>query len=197
MPRIAEARPAALPTTEVQRERCERMLAAAAKLGADHGLEHVQMAEVAERAGVALGTLYRYYPSKHHLFAAVLVRNVGALGPAAPGLPADPATAVADLMASACRSMLRHPALARAMITSVNVVRPDSPVPGSAMRDQILRVAGITAPSEADQRLARIVEQFTYGVLTWAVAGESTAREAEADVRRGCLLLCVEWSPVG
>ncbi|MCZ4498463.1 MAG: kstR 5 [Marmoricola sp.] len=194
MPRIAENRPAALPTTAVQRERCDRMLTAAAQLGAAHGLEHVQITEVAELAGVAVGTLYRYYPSKHHLFAAVLARNVVALGPGARGRPVDPAAAVADLMARACRSMLRHPLLARAMITSVNAVRPDSPGQQPDMRKLILQVAGIVDPTDADLRLARLVEQCTYGVLTWAVAGESTAREAESDVRRACMLLCAEWS---
>lgn len=197
MPRIAEVRPPAVPTTEVQRERCDRMLSAAARLGAEHGLEHVQMAEVAERAGVAIGTLYRYYPSKHHLFAAVLARNVAGLGPGSTRRPADPAAAVADLMARACRSMLRHPQLARAMITSVNSVRPDVPGQQPVMREVILRAAGVIDPTDADLRLARLVEQLTYGVLTWAVGGELSAREAEADVRRGCLLLCAAWSAVG
>ena len=35
--------------------------------------EEIQMRDVAERADVALGTVYRYFASKEHLFAAVLV----------------------------------------------------------------------------------------------------------------------------
>lgn len=158
------------------------------------------MQEVASEAGVAIGTLYRYYPSKHHLFAGVLSRNVAALRPNTPPTPpGDPAAAVADFMASTCRSMLRHPRLARAMINSVNAVRSEVGEDTHAtMRDRIIHVAGITEPSESDLRLARLVEQCAYGVLTWAVAGESTAAEAEADLRRACLLLCADWSsPVG
>ncbi|MET3963638.1 AcrR family transcriptional regulator [Marmoricola sp. OAE513] len=197
MPRIAEGRPPAVPTTVQQQERCDRALAAAARLGAAHGLEHVQMAQVAAEADLALGTLYRYYPSKHHLFAGVLARNVQALRPAARRPGARPAEAVAAFMASACRSMLRSPRLARAMINSVNVVRSTTAVaPDTTMRDRILTVAGITDPDESDLRLARLVEQCAYGVLTWAVAGESTAAEAEADLRRACLLLCAPWGPV-
>lgn len=196
MPRIAENRPPAQPTTALQQERCDRALAAAAKLGARHDFEHVQMQEVAAEAGIAIGTLYRYYPSKHHLFAGVLSRNVAALRPSAPSTPpTDPAAAVADFMAATCRSMLRHPRLARAMINSVNAVRSEAgDESDTTMRDRILHVAGITDPTESDLRLARLVEQCAYGVLTWAVAGESTAAEAESDLRRACLLLGADWS---
>jgi len=34
--------------------------------------EHIQMRDVADRAEVALGTLYRYFSSKEHVYAAVL-----------------------------------------------------------------------------------------------------------------------------
>lgn len=198
MPRIAENRAPAAPTTALQRERCDRALVVAARLGALRGLEHVAMQEVAAEAGMAIGTLYRYYPSKHHLFAAVLARNVAGL--TKPGLPtkppSDPATAVADFMAAACRSMLRRPLLARAMITSVNSINSaadSSDAPGAAMRERILAVAGIEDPSPSDLRLARLVEQCAYGVLTWAAAGESSPSEAEADLHRACLLLCADW----
>lgn len=195
MPRIAEGRAPAVPTTSEQRERCDRALDAAARLCARHGMEHVQMQQVAAEAGIALGTLYRYYPSKHHLFAGVLARNVAALGSRRPALaPADPAAAVADLMGAACRTMLRRPLLARAMINAVNAVRSGSTAEqDTTMRDRILRVAGIEEPTEADLRLARLVEQCTYGVLTWAVAGQMPPTEAVEDVRRACLLLLEPW----
>ncbi|MGW4094751.1 TetR/AcrR family transcriptional regulator [Nocardia sp. NPDC004750] len=61
------------------------ILRAAARLGSERGLEHVQMSDVAASAGVALGTLYRYYPSKHHLFSGLLEAGTGVLGE-----PGDP-----------------------------------------------------------------------------------------------------------
>jgi TetR/AcrR family transcriptional regulator, cholesterol catabolism regulator len=60
------------PVTASQRARRDRMLAAAVALAAHGGYDAVAMREVAERAGVALGTLYRYFPSKVHLLASVL-----------------------------------------------------------------------------------------------------------------------------
>jgi AcrR family transcriptional regulator len=48
------------------------ILAAAEKLAAEGGMAAVQIAPVAERAGVATGTVYRYFPSKTHLVAALV-----------------------------------------------------------------------------------------------------------------------------
>jgi AcrR family transcriptional regulator len=48
----------------------ERVLHAAHELFAERGAE-VTMEEVARRAGVGVGTIYRRFPSKEHLFAAV------------------------------------------------------------------------------------------------------------------------------
>ena len=55
-----------------QRERRRRILDAAIALAAQGGFERLQMRAVAERADVALGTLYRYFPSKIHLLVSAL-----------------------------------------------------------------------------------------------------------------------------
>ena len=54
---------------DVQRN-LERVLSAAHELFAERGAD-VTMEEVARRAGVGIGTIYRRFPSKEHLFAAV------------------------------------------------------------------------------------------------------------------------------
>ena len=58
-----------------QRERRRRILDAATALAAKGGFERMQMRAVAERADVALGTLYRYFPSKIHLLVSVLAQQ--------------------------------------------------------------------------------------------------------------------------
>jgi len=55
-----------------QRERRQRILEAAVALASQGGFEQMQMRAVAERADVALGTLYRYFPSKIHLLVCAL-----------------------------------------------------------------------------------------------------------------------------
>jgi AcrR family transcriptional regulator len=49
-----------------------RILSVARDLVAEGGWRHAHVATVAEKAGVATGTVYRYFPSKAELFAEVL-----------------------------------------------------------------------------------------------------------------------------
>ncbi|MQA07171.1 MAG: cholesterol catabolism transcriptional regulator KstR [Pseudonocardiaceae bacterium] len=58
-----------------QRDRRKRILDATLALASKGGYEAVQMRAVAERADVALGTLYRYFPSKIHLLVTSLARE--------------------------------------------------------------------------------------------------------------------------
>ncbi len=66
-------------TTASQRARRRRILNAAVSLARQGGYDAVQMREVAELADVALGTLYRYFPSKVHLLSAAMVRQLESL----------------------------------------------------------------------------------------------------------------------
>src|SRR5216683_7706145 len=58
-----------------QRERRKRILDATLALASKGGYDAVQMRAVAERADVALGTLYRYFPSKIHLLVGALTEE--------------------------------------------------------------------------------------------------------------------------
>jgi AcrR family transcriptional regulator len=82
MPAEAEATPSTAssaagpggpPLTERQEARRRRILHTSAQLASRGGFDAVQMREVAESSQVALGTLYRYFPSKQQLYAEVLV----------------------------------------------------------------------------------------------------------------------------
>lgn len=52
------------PSQSRSRERVERMLAVATELIAAHGSDAMRMGEVAEKAGVSIGSLYQYFPDK-------------------------------------------------------------------------------------------------------------------------------------
>jgi AcrR family transcriptional regulator len=62
-------------SSAAQRERRQRILDATLALASKGGYDAVQMRAVADRAGVALGTLYRYFPSKIHLLVSALARE--------------------------------------------------------------------------------------------------------------------------
>lgn len=112
-----------------QAARRQRVLLAAMDLAETGGYDAVQMREVATEAGVALGTIYRYFSSKDHLLAAALVewaldleRRVSARPPRGD----TTADRMVDILSRATRAMERRPELAAALITALS--RPDPAV---------------------------------------------------------------------
>jgi AcrR family transcriptional regulator len=193
MPRIAESRPPAEPVSAEQRERHRRILRAAARLGNAHDFDHVQMADVARESGVALGTLYRYFPSKAHLFAGIMGDQVRGLLDAVPAPEGQgPGEAVAALLLRLTRRMLDNRQLAISMIQSNNALHAGGgPVRAvdTDFEELVLKAAGWTEPSLDERRRARLVMQCWYGVLMSALNGRSTLEEAESDLDRACGLL--------
>ena len=59
--------------TRSQHARRGRVIDAAIDLAREGGYDAVQMRDVSARAGVALGTVYRYFSSKDHLLSAALL----------------------------------------------------------------------------------------------------------------------------
>ena len=64
------------PGSAAQRDRRRRILDATLALASKGGYDAVQMRTVAEKADVAVGTLYRYFPSKVHLLVTSLAREL-------------------------------------------------------------------------------------------------------------------------
>jgi len=114
------------PTTglraQKQSQRRERIIRAAAALASRGGIDAVQMRAVAERAGVALGTLYRYFPSKMDLVAAVISEELGHLEESIRRRPPaghKPSARAADVLIRATRGLMREPELADALVRSM------------------------------------------------------------------------------
>ncbi|CDZ86979.1 TetR/AcrR family transcriptional regulator [Rhodococcus ruber] len=59
--------------TPAQLRRRDRITEAVVAMLEETGPDSIQMRDVAERSGVALGTLYRYFPAKPQLLAAAMV----------------------------------------------------------------------------------------------------------------------------
>ncbi len=61
------------------RRNYERLLAAATAAFAEHGADDVSLEEIARRAGVGIGTLYRHFPARQALLEAVYRDQVDGL----------------------------------------------------------------------------------------------------------------------
>ncbi|HZQ13269.1 MAG TPA: helix-turn-helix domain-containing protein [Pseudolabrys sp.] len=89
----------------------QTILDAATALAAEAGMNAVQIAAVAERAGIAAGTVYRYFPSKTDLVAALIAHladdelaAMRAAGDAAPGPLSALAASIATFAARALQA---------------------------------------------------------------------------------------------
>jgi len=112
--------PATLTTSQAARR--ERVIRAALDLGSSGGYDAVQMRDVATTAGVALGTIYRYFTSKDHLLAAAMVEWVHDLEHRVGQRPPRGATTaerVVDVLRRATRAMERDPLLSEAVVTAL------------------------------------------------------------------------------
>ena len=117
-----EATPTVGALTPSQAARRERVLRTSLELGAKGGYDAVQMRDVATEAGVALGTIYRYFSSKDHLLAAAMVewvndleRRVGQKPPKGEST----ADRVRDVLSRATRAMEKEPLLSEAVVTAL------------------------------------------------------------------------------
>jgi AcrR family transcriptional regulator len=105
--------------TKSQAARRERVIRSALELAGEGGYDAVQMRDVATRANVALGTIYRYFSSKDALLAAALVEWMGELERKLlerPPKGTRPSERVLDVLNRALRAMDRNPRLARAVV---------------------------------------------------------------------------------
>ena len=101
------------------------------ELAAEGGYDAVQMRDVAARAGVALGTLYRHFQSKDELLLAALAQQIATLRTRVEQRPATgntPAELVTDVLRRACRALERQPNVTAAMITAMTSADGAAPV---------------------------------------------------------------------
>jgi AcrR family transcriptional regulator len=119
-----------VPRTDRQQARHAAVIEATMELAAEGGYDAVQMRDVAARAGVALGTLYRYFSSKNHLLVAALARWTGELQQriaARPPRGDTPAERVASTLQRATRALEREPLVGSALVTALTSLSADDP----------------------------------------------------------------------
>jgi AcrR family transcriptional regulator len=92
--------------------RHDAIIAAAGALAAEAGIDAVQIGPVAERAGIAAGTVYRYFPSKTDVIAALVAsvseREIGAMQHAADAAPGPLSALAAAITTFAARALAQR-----------------------------------------------------------------------------------------
>jgi len=108
--------------TANQRARRSAALNAAMELAAEGGYDAVRMRDVATRAGIALGTLYRYFGSKDDLLSSAMAAWSGDLRGRLNQRPPSgdsPVDRVVSVMRRASRALEHEPRLSEALVKSL------------------------------------------------------------------------------
>ncbi len=92
---------------ELTSQRQEEILATATEVFADRGYASTDVQEIADRLGIAKGTVYHYFPSKEQLFLASVDRGMAGLSRAI-NEGFDPKTDPIKQIAQAIRAFLQY-----------------------------------------------------------------------------------------
>jgi TetR/AcrR family transcriptional regulator, cholesterol catabolism regulator len=172
-----------------QRDRRKRILDATITLATRGGFDAVQMRAVAEQADVALGTLYRYFPSKIHLLVSALGREFEKAEAAGRGKPipgATPHERVMHVLTRTTRGLQGEPhlteALTRAFMFADASVQSEIHHVGMLMTSMLTRAMHPDNPDLTDEDVA--IAKVIGDVWLAALVGWVTGRTSSEDVTR-------------
>lgn len=184
--------------SSAQRERRQRILDATIALAAQGGFDAVQMRAVAEQADVALGTLYRYFPSKIHLLVSALGREFDRAesGLADRPIPGDTAAErVIYVLRRTTRGLQGDPhltdALTRAFMFADSTVAAEIDAVGMQLTTMLMRAMhpGKTEATDDDVAIARVIGDVWLSSLVSWVTGRATAPQTAEHMERAVHLL--------
>ncbi|MER2085454.1 cholesterol catabolism transcriptional regulator KstR [Rhodococcus sp. (in: high G+C Gram-positive bacteria)] len=170
-------------SSNAQRERRKRILDATLALASKGGYEAVQMRAVAERADVAVGTLYRYFPSKVHLLVSALAREfekIDSKGKIPPGT--SPLERMQLILSLITRAMQRDPLLTEAMTRAFMFADASAAAEvdqvGQLMDRHFARAMTEEEPTEEQLAIARVISDvWLSNLVAWL-----TRRSSATDV---------------
>ncbi|WP_207842408.1 cholesterol catabolism transcriptional regulator KstR [Williamsia soli] len=171
--------------SSAQRERRRRILDATLALASKGGYDAVQMRAVADRADVAVGTLYRYFPSKVHLLVTALAREFEAVESRADKTRLRGNTALERLrhvLDMITLAMQRDPLLTEAMTRAFMFADASASAEVDKVAliiDRLLANAMVEGePTELDLKIARVVSDvWMSNLVQWL-----TRRASATDV---------------
>jgi TetR/AcrR family transcriptional regulator, cholesterol catabolism regulator len=188
-PRSRATTSGALPSDEsgssTQRERRKRILDATLALASKGGYDAVQMRAVAERADVALGTLYRYFPSKIHLLVSALARELEKVRERTERLPLPgdtPYQRLTFILGRITKGLQRDPQLTEAMTRAFMFADASAAAEvdtvGRLMDRMFARALTDAEPSDEQLAISRVISDvWLANLVAWV-----TRRASATDV---------------
>ena len=182
-----------------QRDRRKRILDATIALASEGGFDAVQMRGVAEQADVALGTLYRYFPSKIHLLVSALQREFERTEAVMRERPSEGDTVadrVINTLKRTTRGMQSDPKLTEALTRAFMFA--DASVAAEIHQVGMLLTSMLTGAmypeghdklTEEDVAIARVIGDVWLSALVGWVTGRSTAAETGQQIEVAVKLL--------
>jgi AcrR family transcriptional regulator len=179
-----------------QRDRRKRILDATIALASKGGFDAVQMRAVAERADVALGTLYRYFPSKIHLLVSALAREFEQANATMDRKPVPGDTAadrVIYVLNRNTRALQRDPnlteALTRAFMFADASVANEIHAVGMHVTRMLMRAmndpttpSNEIEPTEDDIAIAKVIGDVWLASLVQWVTGRASAADVTKSI---------------
>ncbi|MFN2543060.1 MAG: TetR family transcriptional regulator [Actinomycetota bacterium] len=183
--------------TDRQAARRDAVIEAAMELAADGGYDTVQMREVAAKANVALGTLYRYFSSKDQLLVAVLAywaKELQQQIAARPPRGDAPADRVTDVLRRAARALDQAPQLTSALVTALSTLSADDPPALETTREVYVTVTEIIRGAmnhgeELRGEVIRVLAMVWFAALFARVRGWEDPRQMGDDLENAVRLL--------
>ena len=178
--------------TPNQAARRSRVIDAAMDLAAEGGYDAVQMRDVAARAQVALGTIYRYFSSKDHLLAACQVELWKSRITQRPPDGDTPGDRVVAFLSRAMRGASSEPERMAALITASSSPDPavrECQLEIMEMIDGSLEAAMGDLDPERRRRIAVTLRQLWFSWLLNWVNGWNDAATVNTELESAARLL--------
>ncbi len=186
--------------TSAQRARRARIITATLALASRGGYEAVQMREVAERSEVALGTLYRYFPSKVHLLVSAMAYELETMRTRLQRKPIPGATRrdrVAFVLERSTSSLQRDPNLTEAMVRAMMAADASVATEVAAVRAQMaeliidaMRSGG--PATQDDEAYAGILQDVWFARQIAWLGGRISSTDVWRDIERALDLVLRE-----
>lgn len=170
-------------------DRARRIVETAVELAERGGFEAVRLRDVADQAGVALGTVYRRFRSKEDLLVAALEREAAELEQRILSRPPrgdTPAERLTGFFAAGTRGLCRRPNLTRAVLRAMTSGDPEIAGKVGSFHDRMTRLITLalrgpdgggelaTPPSDREIRLALLLEHIWFSCLVGWSSGLHT-----------------------